>query len=165
MRFTKISLCFLVMSNALAFGQGQPALNNKEHVANTEIEVVELMKCASKFFQITGITDEGFFKVKVCNGFSGHAKTEENRNLKLEEFCTNAIVKHYMDEEYNLFKEMTEAVTFIYKLQVGLNKEEKLLRAQGAMYALMAQNETLKAALLYEYEQQKSTCGFILKVE
>jgi hypothetical protein len=127
------------------------------------ISEANLMDYASKFFHIKAINEKGQYVLKICNGLSGHADTHETTNSTLEAFCVKAIISHYDDEQYNLQKEMTQAVKAICKIKMGLNRDEQLLRAQGALYIIMARNEKLKEALLFEYQRQKASCGFVLK--
>ena len=47
---------------------------------------------------------------------------------------------------------------------MGVEKEDQILRAQGALFILMFQNETLKNALLSEYENNKQNLPFTLQV-
>lgn len=124
----------------------------------------ELLNCASKFFKIVRITDEGNYSVQVCNGTSGHLETEEKRQRELEGFCVSIITKFYKDEKFRLENEMISAVETTYNLKLGIEKGERLLRAQGALYMMMFQTEKLKEALLWEYEKQKENLGFVFEI-
>lgn len=51
----------------------------------------------------------------------------------------------------------------LYKFNLGVNNEERLLRVQGAMFIIMSMNEKLRKLLIKEYEQNKESLPFILK--
>ena len=52
----------------------------------------------------------------------------------------------------------------IIPLSMGIEKEERILRAQGALMVLMYQNESFKQALLKEYEEKKYILPFTINL-
>ncbi|MBK6525094.1 MAG: hypothetical protein IPG07_05770 [Crocinitomicaceae bacterium] len=62
-----------------------------------------------------------------------------------------------------MYDEFVKAIKELYKVNLGIDREEKLLRAQGAMYLLMRNSENLNKMLASEYESNKDYLPFILK--
>ena len=52
----------------------------------------------------------------------------------------------------------------LYKINLGIENDDRLLRAQGAMYMFMRNNEILKELLLFEYENKKEYLPFVLNM-
>jgi hypothetical protein len=126
------------------------------------ISMDKLLNVAVKYFSIMRLTDEGNYVGKVCVGFNDIKKTESERNPFIEAFSFSSILKHYESEEYSMYDEFVKAIKELYKVNLGIDKNERLLRAQGAMYLLMRNNENLKKMLKSEYEKQKDYLPFIL---
>jgi len=59
--------------------------------------------------------------------------------------------------------EMVKSAKQLYKINLGIDENERLLRAQGAMYFLMRNDKNLKKMLRHEYEVNKENLPFILK--
>ncbi len=123
----------------------------------------ELLDVAVKFFSVKAKPNSpSTYGAGLCIGTAAHAYTQPHRDKKLEAFCAGAIFEHSEDREYNLHAELIETVKEIGKLNLGLNEEERQLRAEGVLYALMRQNLKLREALLVEYEKQKHMLHFYL---
>lgn len=126
------------------------------------ISMDKLLNVAVKFFSIRKLTDEGDYVGKVCVGLNDIKKTESKRKPFIEAFSFSSILKHYQSEEYSLYDEFVMAIKELYKVNLGIDKDEKLLRAQGAVFLLMRNNEYLKKMLKSEYQKQKDYLPFIL---
>ncbi|MDR0970240.1 MAG: hypothetical protein LBM67_06865 [Lentimicrobiaceae bacterium] len=126
------------------------------------ISMDKLLNVAVKYFSIMRLTDEGHYVGKVCVGLNDIKKTESERKPFIEAFSFSSIFKHYQSEEYSMYDEFVKAIKELYKVNLGIDKDEKLLRAQGAMFLLMRNNENLKKMLKNEYEKQKDYLPFIL---
>ena len=48
-------------------------------------------------------------------------------------------------------------------MNLGVDKEERLLRARGAVFMQMFYNQKLRDMLLYEYEHKKDYLPFVLR--
>lgn len=57
--------------------------------------------------------------------------------------------------------EFISAIYELYNLVLGVETEERLLRAQGVMFSLMRNNEKLRKLLLLEYEKKKDYLPFV----
>ena len=122
----------------------------------------EIMNIAVKYFLIKEITEDDYYAAQICTGNNAIKKTEKERKPFIEAFCFSSIFKHYDGEEYNMHEELVNTVLEIYKVNLGISKNEKLLRAQGGMFLLMRSNENLKKMLKSEYEKNKEFLPFIL---
>lgn len=126
------------------------------------VSMDKLLNVAVKYFSIRSITDEGYYVGKVCVGFNDIKKTESERKPFIEAFSFSSILKHYQSEEFSMYDEFVKAIKELYKVNLGIDKDERLLRAQGAMFLLMRNNENLKKMLKSEYEKQKDYLPFVL---
>ena len=127
------------------------------------ISMDEMLNVAVKYFNVMGITDEGSYKGKVCSGLNGITQTLEERRPALEAFCFSAILQNIRGEEYHMYNEFVAAIKELYKQDLGVDRDERILRAQGAMFSLMRNNESLRKMLISEYEDRKDYLPFILK--
>ncbi len=126
------------------------------------ITLDKLLDISVKFFSIYKIKNDNYLG-KICSGINGIKQTEKDRFPFVEAFAFSTIFEHYQTEKYNMYNEFVEGIKELYKLELGVNKEEKLLRAQGAMYMFMRNNKTLKELLILEYRRKKRYLSFFLK--
>jgi len=126
------------------------------------VSMDKLLNVSVKYFSIMRLTDEGHYVGKVCVGLNDIKKTENERKPFIEAFSFSSILKHYQSEEFSMYDEFVMAIKELYKVNLGIDKNEKLLRAQGAMFLLMRNNENLKRMLKSEYEKHKENLPFIL---
>lgn len=134
---------------------------NKD-VPKDTVTMDALLNIAVKYFSILRITNDGNYVGKVCVGLNDIKKTESQRNPFVEAFSFVSILNHYQSEEFNMNEEFIKAIKELYKVNLGIDKNEKLLRAQGAIFLLMRNNENLKRMLQAEYEKHKNYLPFIL---
>ena len=135
--------------------------NNREIIADT-VSMDEVLNVAVKYFNILGITEEGYYKGKVCAGLNGITQTLKERRPALEAFCFSAILKNLQGEEYNMYNEFVVAIKELYKQDLGVDRDERLLRAQGAMFSLMRNNTQLRKMLFADYEKRKTFLPFVI---
>lgn len=129
------------------------------------VSMDEVLNVAVKYFNIQGITEEGSYKGKVCSGLNGITQTLKERRPALEAFCFSAILQNLRGEEYNMYKEFVAAIKELYRQDLGVDRDERLLRAQGAMFSLMRNNTQLKKMLLADYEKRKNFLPFVIAQE
>ncbi|MBK6953734.1 MAG: hypothetical protein IPH24_17295 [Crocinitomicaceae bacterium] len=134
-----------------------------KEIPKDTVSMDNLLNIAVKYFSIVGLTEEGYYSGKVCVGLNDIKKTEKERKPFIEAFCFSSILEHYQSEEYSMYDEFVKAIKELYKVNLGIDREEKLLRAQGAMYLLMRNSENLNKMLASEYESNKDYLPFILK--
>lgn len=121
-----------------------------------------LFGIGAKFFIIPRLTRQGYYMAQICVGTNTYLNTESDRLPLVEAFCFVTIFEHLEDGEYNLQNEMIKAVKKLYSVNMGNNDEEKLLRAQGALFMLMFENEALRNCLRNAYSKNYSYMPFIL---
>lgn len=163
---------FVVLFSGVNFLHAQNTLNPKADSETQEerwvgvsdtLSMDELLDVAVKFFAVTHIDDEDRLVGQLCTRANGHAYTQPKRDKKIESFCAGVIYTHVNDDEYNMFQEYKDALQEVNTLNLGLNKQDRLLRAQGALFMLMKMNPKLRALLRMEYENQKHMLHFYLK--
>jgi hypothetical protein len=137
--------------------------NRLTYIPDT-ISVDELLNIAVKYFSISKINQDGYYVGKVCTGINGLEQTESVRKPQIEAFCYSTLLNNYRGERFNLYDEFVKAIKELYKVNLGVESEDRLLRAQGAMYMLMRNNEKLKELLLSEYEVKKDYLPFVIKI-
>ena len=127
-----------------------------------DLDVV--MDIATKFVKITGINEQGNYTLKVCVGVNDLEKTQSKRYADIEAFCFVSVFNAYLNKENPLKDEIIKEFHKIVPLSMGIEKEERILRAQGALMVLMYQNESFKQALLKEYEDKKDILPFTINL-
>lgn len=137
-------------------------ITNPSFVADT-VSMDDVLNVAVKYFNILGMTKEGYYKGKVCAGVNGITETLQQRKPQLEAFCFSAILENFEGKEFNMHNEFVAAIRQLYKQDLGVNREDRILRAQGAMFSLMRNNEPLKKMLISEYENKKDFLPFVLE--
>lgn len=122
----------------------------------------EIMDVAVKFIKIIDSDKEGSYVLKVCVGVNDLDKTQTERYADIEAFCFMTILHAYLNEEDPLKDEIENEFYKVAYINMGNDKEERILRAQGALIVLMHQNQALKKALVEEYETNKGILPFSL---
>lgn len=123
-----------------------------------------VMDIATKFIKIIDINADGNYVLKVCVGVNDLERTQIKRYADVEAFSFLAILNHYQDKNDPLKDEIVKEFHKIVPLSMGVEKEERILRAQGALMVLMYQNESFKKALLKEYEVKKDILPFTINL-
>jgi hypothetical protein len=139
-------------------------ITDKSHFISDTISSDELLNIAVKYFSITKITEDGNYGGKVCSGNNGIKQTEKQRKPHIEAFCFTTIFNNLKGDRFNMYNEFVNGIKELYEINLGIENEERLLRAQGAMYMFMRNNEKLKELLLFEYENKKEYLPFVLKM-
>ncbi|MEA3443988.1 MAG: hypothetical protein U9R19_04605 [Bacteroidota bacterium] len=136
--------------------------NKSEFIPDT-VSMNELLNIAVKYFSITRINKEGNFIGQVCTGRNNLKQTEKIRKPQIEAFCFSSILNNYQGEDFNMYNEFVKGIKELYKINLGIDNEERLLRAQGAMFILMKNNKNLKELLISEFEKKKTYLPFVLE--
>ena len=108
------------------------------------ITMDKLLNIAVKYFSIIRINEEDYYVEKVCIGLNDIKKTETERKPFIEAFRFSSIYMHYRSEEFSMYEEFVKAIEKLYKVNLGIDRDEKLFREQGAMFFIMRNNENLK---------------------
>jgi hypothetical protein len=127
-----------------------------------QVTIAELLNIAIKFFTITKIDKNGNIAGKVCGGINCIKQTELVRQPFLEAFAFSSILKNYEGKTYSMLNEFKKGLMQINSINLGIDKNEKLLRSQGVMFSYMVNNEKLKSMLKNEYKNRQNELPFIL---
>ena len=119
-----------------------------------------ILDVAVKYFDFQ-LTEDALYAARLCTGFSSHSQTQVRRDKQLELFCAGAIMENSQGED-GLYAEFIKSVNEVAKLNLGLKEDERILRAQGALFMLMSLNPKLREVLQFEYEKQKHMLHFYL---
>lgn len=138
------------------------SIKNIQDKPSYDLDVV--MDIATKFVKITGINEQGNYTLKVCVGVNDLERTQVKRYADIEAFCFVSVFNAYLNKENPLKDEIIKEFYKIVPLSMGIEKEERILRAQGALMVLMYQNESFKQALLKEYENKKDILPFTINL-
>jgi hypothetical protein len=138
-------------------------ITDKSSYIPDTISMDDLLNIAVKYFSIIKINEDGYYVGKVCTGINGLKQTEKERKPQIEAFCFTTILNNYQGEQFNMYNEFVKGIKELYKINLGIENEDGLLRAQGAMYMFMRNNDKLKELLLFEYENKKDYLPFVLK--
>jgi hypothetical protein len=125
------------------------------------------MNNAVKFFSIY-LNEDGNYKGKICVGNELIIQNlHKVRHPQVEAFCFSSIFKHLLskDKKYDFVDEWKTAVIDIASVSLGVDEDEMILRAQGALFLLMKNNENLQNMLLEEYELNKDVLPFYLSYQ
>lgn len=140
----------------------QPSLNTQQSAPDTA-SMQQVLNIAVKYFNVLRITPKGNYALKVCAGINGIRQTEAKRQPQIEAFCFAAILKNYRNPKGQLRNEMMRVGRKLYEVNLGLKTEDRLLRAQGALFFMMYNSEVLRKVLKDEYDQKKASLPFVLK--
>ena len=121
-----------------------------------------LLNVAVKYFCVVRVTDECRYAGKVAVGLNDIKKTLAKRRPFLEAFAWTAILSNSDGTVYHLDDDYKAALKQIEKIDLGINPDDRLLRAQGAMYVLMYNNPNLRAVLRTEFATHQAYLPFVL---
>ncbi|MDM1406307.1 hypothetical protein [Myroides sp. DF42-4-2] len=131
--------------------------------AKDTVHMDKILNVAVKFFNLTGVTAEGAYSARVCVGINPLKNTERTRSPYLEAFAFDAIINNLRSESYPFYDYYIKAIQKIYKLNLGTNDQDQLLRAQGALFIQMLDSTDLQQLLKDEYERKKDILPFVLR--
>lgn len=129
--------------------------------AKDTVSMDEILNVAVKFFNLTGVTPGGYSS-RICVGINALKYTEKKRSPYLEAFAFDAIINNLNNEIYPFYDDFIQSVHNVYKLNLGIDEQEQVLRAQGAIFVQMFQSIELQKLLLAEYERKKNILPFYL---
>lgn len=137
---------------------------NKSDKNNKKVfSLDEVVEIATKFFAISGIV-RNKYALHVCVGINLIKDTEKERHPHLEGFLINAIFKD-MNNKDSILNDVYNSLDKLYKLNLGIDKDKRVLRAQGALLILLFENPGLKKLIVREYEKSKDFLPFVIKYD
>ncbi len=131
--------------------------------ARQTISADHLTGIAVRFFFPNEITDNGRIKASICAGIHGLKDFEGERDLMLEAFCYEAIFNELGSRQYGMLDEFKSILGRVRGLQLSTDKEMKLNRAQGAVWALLASNEKLREVLSDAYKSKEGILPLVVE--
>ncbi len=152
----------IVAQNSLEPSEVNGEIEERWFAVSDTLRLDDLLDVAVKFFPVVGIDDDGRLSGQLCVVASDHASMHEHRDKKLESFCAGVIFSHAQDGVYDLYDEYMKGLKQVASMNLGLDREERLLRAQGALYMFMKMNVKLREVFLYEYRKQRHLLHFLL---
>lgn len=116
----------------------------------------EMMDVTVKYYEVTGVDSRGNFSTRLAISDNGLVNTLNVRRPLLESYCLYFIRQN----KYKAFRALEKAQIVISKLELGLRDGDKIKRAEGALYALISQDETLRKLLKADYEKNAAGLPF-----
>lgn len=124
-----------------------------DHLVDQEnIPMDMVVDCMAKFIYINKIMPGNKYGGKFCVGINGIQETIKDRNFHIEAFCFNTLFNNFK----TIIPIFQTTVNNIKKLKLGIKEEDRLLRAQGAMYLAISQNPGIRELLKNEYRKRKA---------
>ncbi len=136
---------------------------NKNDKKRQVVSLDRLLEIAVKFFAVTNINKDGKYIMHICVGMNLIKETEEKRLPHVEAFSFNSIMAD-MHRKGSILGNLSDILEKLYKIKFGIDKDKRLLRAQGAILMLMRENPKLKRLLLKEYKKRKDYLPFVVKI-
>ena len=127
------------------------------------ITVDELINVAVRFFYPDGVSEKGSIRSHICAGINGLRDFAGERDLTVEAFCYETIFNELKSPQYGILEQYKELMVAVRRLQLSSEEETKITRAQGAAWALLSTNATLREMLLSAYEKKKNILPFVVK--
>lgn len=118
----------------------------------------ELMDVIVKYYEVTAVDSRGNFSTRVAISDNGLVNTLSARRPLLESYGLYFIRQN----KYKAFRALEKAQRVISKLELGLRDGDKIKRAEGALYALISQDETLRSLLKADYEKNAAGLPFVI---
>lgn len=131
--------------------------------AKDTIVFEEVQDVATKFFWIKGLNDKNQYEGKVCVGVNLIEQTMPKRRPYLEAFAFAAIISEMKNENSNILGAFKESMKELYNHNLGVDKEDRLLRAQGMMMLLMKNNNIFNAVLATYYAKNHEHLPFVIR--
>lgn len=126
-----------------------------------DFSIDEFMDVIVKYFEVTSVDSRGNFKTRMGISEDGLVSTLDKRHPLLEVYCLHIIKAH----QYKAYQAMEKGKRVIKQLQLGLNEEDKVKRAQGVLYAIISQDEAFRTVILDDYESKKDALPFVLNTK
>ncbi len=136
---------------------GFDATNDKRPIA-----LDELLSIAVRFFYPDGLSENGLIRSRICTGINGLRDFEGQRDLAVEAFSFETIFTELRSSKYRILDQYKELMGKISSLQLSTETEIKITRAQGAAWALLSANASLREMLLSAYEKKKEMLPFVV---
>jgi hypothetical protein len=118
----------------------------------------QMVNVMIKYYEVTSVDSRGDFKTRLGVSDNGLVNTINVRRPLMESYCLYIIRQN----KYKAYKALENAKNVVSTLELGLKDEDKIKRAEGAIYALLSQDEGLRTLLREDYEKNASGLPFII---
>lgn len=122
----------------------------------------ELINVAVRFFYPHAVTEDGKLRGHICVGINGLRDFEGERNLHVEAFCYESIFLELgsKEQKYGLKEKFMSLLLQARLLKLSANADTRVARAQGVVWAILAQDPDLTQLLTEAYERKKDYLPF-----
>lgn len=125
------------------------------------VSLERAINIAVRFFYPDRASDDGMTG-HICSGINGLADAPWERDPALEALVFSAIRRDLATEARPIQQEFVEALKSALELDLSADLETRVTRAQGAVWALLARSQHLRALVLAEYERMADLLPFEL---
>lgn len=137
--------------------------NYSDFLEKQTMSIERILGTASRFFYPDGIGKNGGIRAYVCVGINGLKDLEEGRNAYIEALAYSAINQEMIEPKFNVRDSFVKNFNYMNSLDLSNDDDLKIQRAQGVMWAMMYKEDSLKNALIHEFEKVKSWIPFVLE--
>lgn len=121
----------------------------------------QMVNVMVKYYEVTGVDSRGNFITRLGVSDNGLVNTVEGRRPLIESYCLYIIRQN----KYKAYRALENAKKVVAKLELGLRDSDKVKRAEGAIYALLSQDEGLRTLLKEDYEKNAKGLPFVITFE
>ena len=118
----------------------------------------QMVNVMVKYYEVTGIDSRGNFSTRLGISDNGLVNTVDTRRPLIESYCLYIIRQN----KYKAYKALEDAKKVVISLELGLRDSDKIKRAEGAIYALLSQDEDLRTLLKDDYEKNAKGLPFVI---
>jgi len=120
----------------------------------------ELQRLAVRFFYPDAVTEDGRLAGHICVGINGLKDFDWDRDILVDAFVYATIFRALREEKYGLEEEFRAALEAAENLALSVDEETRIVRGQGAVWAMLARSEKIRKMLLDSYELRKAYVSF-----
>ncbi|HET7229361.1 MAG TPA: hypothetical protein VFJ16_05130 [Longimicrobium sp.] len=122
----------------------------------------EVMSVAVRFFYPDDIRPDGYIQTHVCIGLNGVEDLQRPRDVVLEAFIFSTVMPAILDDSSAVSREYRRAKEQMNRADLSSDRAVRLTRAQGLMWALMAQSGALREVLWASYREHAAMLPFVI---
>lgn len=124
------------------------------------VRLDDVMRLAVRFFYPDAVLPSGMVQGHVCVGINGVKDFGRGRDVPVEAFIYSAINRELARGSSPLWAEFVQVLREINRMALSSDTTTRVARAQGAMWARMAQSALLREALLREFRERRAALPF-----
>jgi hypothetical protein len=120
----------------------------------------ELQRLAVRFFYPDAVTEDGKLAGHICVGINGLEDFDWDRDVLVEAFVYATIFRALREGKYGLDEEFGAALGAAEALALSIDEETRIIRAQGAVWAMLARSDNIRKMLRESYELREAYVPF-----